>query len=77
MEEIPANKKTWIGFKKFFADKYHNFKLTQSLRAGQTGYNSTNNVVQTGDIPSLLDNLAITATLDQRHMDKLMKKYAI
>ena len=43
---------TWIGLKKI-VDKYHNIKLTQKLSAGQTVYQSENDVVPTWDIDNL------------------------
>ena len=69
--ENSANKKTCIGFKKFFADKYHNLKLNQKLSAGNMGCHSKNTAVLTRDIASVLANLAMTATMDQRHTEKL------
>ena len=67
MQEIDkntANKQTWIGLKKCFADEYHDLKLTHEPSAGHTGYHSKNDVVPTGDIPSALDNLVMAATAD-------------
>ena len=64
----------WIGFKKFFEGKYHDLNITKKLSAGQTGYQSVNDVVLPGEIASALKNLALAATAYQSHVDQLMEK---
>ena len=61
--------KTWIGFKHFFVDEYHDLNITHNMSAGQMGYHSVNDVVPTGDITSALDNLEMYATAEQSHVD--------
>ena len=62
----------WVQY--FFTDKYHDVKLTKNLSARQTGHHSANSVIPTRDICSALDNLEMSATADQSHVDQLMKK---
>ena len=66
------NEQTWIGFKSFFVDKYQSLKITQKLRAGQTGYYSMYTVVPAGGIASALDRLEMAATTDQIHVGQMM-----
>ena len=55
-------------------DEYHNLKLTQNIHEGHRGYHITKSMVQTGDISSTLENLAMAATSYQNHVYQLMKK---
>ena len=57
----------------FFADRYHNLKITQKMSEGWTVYHRTNTVVLTGDIPPALDNITLDATADHIHMDHPME----
>ena len=70
--ENPTNEQMCIGFKKLFAEKYHDLKLVQTLGKGQTGYHSTNSVVPTGYTASALNNLKMAATSDQSHANQMM-----
>ena len=72
--ENAIKEQTWIGFKFFFEDVYHNLKHTQKLSAGQMGYHSTNDVVQTGDIISAHDTLSLITISNQIHVDNLISK---
>ena len=56
----------------FFAEKYHDLKLTQKLSAGNTVYHIMNVVVPNGYIASALYNLAMAATADQSHVYQLV-----
>ena len=66
------NEQIWIGFKKFFADEYHDLKITHKLSTGQTGYHNGNDMVLTRDMSSVLDNLTTDATADQIQVNHLM-----
>ena len=72
MEKKDVNQKMWIGFKKFFANEYHDLNLTQNLSVVHRGYHSVNAVVPTGDIVSTLDNLAADATEEQSHVVQIV-----
>ena len=61
-------------FLEVFCGKYHDLKLTQNMSAGEMGCHSARDVVPTGDISSPLDNLALAATVDKIHIEKLMEK---
>ena len=52
----------WIIFKKYYADKYHDLKLTHELSTGNTLYHSAYDVVLNGDIDSTLDKTTMAAT---------------
>ena len=65
---IPQTKKMWIGFKKKFADKYHEPDITHNLSAVQTVYHSANSVVPTGVITCALDKMTMAAAADQSHV---------
>ena len=56
----------------FFADKYHDLKLTQKLSAGQTVYHSIHTMIPTIYRSSALDNLALATTTENIHRDQLM-----
>ena len=60
----------WVQY--FFADKYHDLKLTHNLSVRQTGYHSANTVVPTGDIAFSLDNLVTDSTTHQSHVNQMM-----
>ena len=63
---VPGSKK--------ITGEYHNLKLTQNLSTGQMGYHITNAVVLVGDTTYALDNPAMDATAEHRHVDQLMEK---
>ena len=67
-------KKNGLGSRFFFADKYHNLKITQKLRTGHMGCHSANNVVLTREISPVLDNLTMVVTAYQSHVDRMIKK---
>ena len=71
MEEKPHNETNvdWIQY--FFADEYHDLKLTEKLSAGNREYHSANSVVLNRDTAYTLDNLSMDATTDQRFQDKV------
>ena len=68
----PCSKKMyWIQY--CFAEKYHDLKITSKLSEGNKGYHSANSVSPNGDISSALNNLKITSTMYQSHVDHCMK----
>ena len=54
--------------------KYNNLKLTWKLIAGYTGYHRKKTVVLTREIVSALDNIKMSETMDQSHVDQNMAK---
>ena len=63
----------WIQI--FFADEYHDLKITQKLSAENTGYHSANDVAPNRDITAALDNLTMAATAYQRQVYKMMAAF--
>lgn len=72
----PDNQKTWLNFKQFFANEYHDLKEDQRVQTGQTRYHTANNMTHMQDIGIALDNLALSATNDHRLMEQLIANNA-
>ena len=72
LRKIPRENKRGLD-SRFFADKYHDLKLTTNNSAGNIVYHSVDNVVPNGDIASELDNLEMAETAEKSHADQLME----
>ena len=55
-----------------FAYKYHDFKLTEKLRAVNTRHHSANAVVPNGDVAFAMDNPEMAAPVDQIYIYQLI-----
>ena len=53
-------------------DEYHDLSLTEKLSALHIGYQRVNAVVPNGDIAATLDNLEMSVTANQRHVDQMI-----
>ena len=58
----PAATKTWVLFKNFFTEEYHDLKEQNKVNNNQANFHSANSVV---NISTALDNLAMAATNDR------------
>jgi hypothetical protein len=58
----PANEKTWVNFKRFFAAEYHDLKEEQRENTSKNTFHGANAAI---DITLALDNLALAATNDR------------
>ena len=60
--------KTWAGFKKVFAEDYHDILKLQCINATQPGFHGYNiSIIMNGDISKALENLS-TATNPEKYV---------